>query len=214
MEKMLAAAVAGILSLLALADASATIVSGAVTGGTAQTAGGAFVKLTPPLSNPFGPPNTVGLDTFQSPNLYGFDELQNVTLAGPLSVDVGISPIAAGTIVSSHYILFDPGPLQHVVGTVDFDADVVGILTSVSDLGASDFLADPQVTYLNPGGRGLSVGDSVTISGARQIRFDTTASSPGDYVRVLTSATPEPDTDELLILAFGGLAAFVRRRGR
>jgi len=33
---------------------------------------------------------------------------------------------------------------------------------------------------------GLEPGDAVTISGARQLLFDTTASTPGGYVRVLT----------------------------
>jgi hypothetical protein len=52
--------------------ATATITGGDVTGGTAQAAGGTFAKLAVPLVNPFGLPNSVGNDTFQSPNLYGF----------------------------------------------------------------------------------------------------------------------------------------------
>ena len=197
--------------------AAATIIGGTVTGGTAQTAGGTFVKLTLPLSNPFGTPDSVGDDNFQSPNLFGFDESQNILLAAPLLVDVGTSPIPAGTTVASHYIFFDPGPTQHVIGTVDFDADVLAIITSTGHLASSDFLANTGVNYLNPGNRGLEAGDSVTISGARQILFDTTASSPGDYVRVLTafsptaSAAPEPGG---LILLGGGLAALAGLRGR
>jgi hypothetical protein len=72
--------------------ATAEIIGGTVTGGTALVAGGTFVKLSVPLSNPFGPPNSVGNDTFQSPNLFGFDEDQNILLAAPLTVDVGSSP--------------------------------------------------------------------------------------------------------------------------
>ena len=86
--------------------ATAEIIGGTVTGGTALVAGGTFVKLSVPLSNPFGPPNSVGNDTFQSPNLFGFDEDQNILLAAPLTVDVGSSPIPAGTLVASHYIFF------------------------------------------------------------------------------------------------------------
>ena len=97
--------------------AMATITGGDVTGGTAQTAGGTFVELTVPLANPFGPPNSVGSDTFQSPNLYGFDEDQNIFLTAPLVVDVGGSPIPAGSIVASHYVFFDPGPSEHVIAT-------------------------------------------------------------------------------------------------
>ena len=59
-------------------------------------------------------------------------------------------------------------------------------MTSTATLAASDFLANTGVNYLNPGARGLEPGDSVTINGPKQILFDTFASSPGDYVRVLT----------------------------
>jgi hypothetical protein len=201
--------------------AAATIIGGTVTGGTAQTAGGVFVKLTVPLSNPFGPPDSVGNDNFQSPNLYGFDEDQNILLTAPLTVNVGASPIPAGTTVASHYIFFDPGPSLHVIGTVDFDSDVLAIITSTADLAASDFLANTGVNYLNPGNRGLEAGDSVTINGARQILFDTFASSPGDYVRVLTafsptasptSLAPEPGGLTLLASGLAALAALLGRR--
>jgi hypothetical protein len=193
-----------LLALTVSVPATATIIGGSVTGGTAQTAGGTFVKLTVPLSNPFGPPNSVGNDNFQSPNLFGFDENQNILLAAPLTVDVGTSPIPAGSTVASHYIFFDPGPSLHIIGTVDFDSNVLAIITSTSNLAASDFLANTDVNYLNPGARGLEAGDSVTINGPRQILFDTFASSPGDYVRVLTTfspaaaAVPEPGSVALL----------------
>jgi len=197
--------------------ATATIISGTVTGGTAQTAGGTFVKLTVPLANPFGPPNSLGNDNFQSPNLYGFDEDQNILLTAPLTVDVGASPIPDGTVVASHYIFFDPGPTLHVIGTVNFDSQVVGIITSTGPLAASDFLATTGVNYLSTAASGLEPGDSVTISGPQQILFDTFASSPGDYVRVLTLFSPAPASapePEALPLLGGGLLVAASLLGR
>jgi hypothetical protein len=208
------------LAVLVTLPATATIIGGTVTGGTAQSAGGTFVKLTPPLPNPMGAPNSVGNNTFQSPNLYGFDEDQNIVLSAALSVDVGSSPLPAGTTVASHYIFFDPGPVQSMIGTVDFNSDVLALITSTTNLANSDFLANTGVNYLNPGARGLEGGqDSVTISGPRQILFNVVASSPGDYIRVLTTFSPpdeivipEPGSTALLGLGLSGLAVLSLRR--
>jgi hypothetical protein len=195
--------------LLMATAANATVISGLVTGGTAFGAGGTFIKLTVPLGNPFGPPNSVGDDTFQSPNLYAFDEDQNVTVVADLDTDDGVSPILAGTIVASHYVFFDPGPTQSIIGAVNFDSKVLAVISSTGKLLASDYLANTGVNYLNPAARGLEAGDSVTINllDDHQILFDTTASTPGDYVRVLTEYSPGavPARGILTLLA-GGLA--------
>lgn len=208
-------------------QAGATITGGNVTSGGP---GAMFVKLTVPLtgSSPF---NTVGNDNFQDPNLYGFDESQNILLVAPLDVDIladgmggemGSGSLGAGTTAASHYIFFDPTS-GLVEGTVEFDSNILGIISSESgtmNLSESDFLANTGVNYANPGLRGLESNDSVMITGLRQITVDFSASTPGDYIRVLTAfspgardhAVPEPVTATLGALGMGALAMATRRR--
>lgn len=205
------------LALGLAAPAAGTIIGGSIDSGGV---GATFIKLGVPFTSS-NPDNTVGQNNFQSVHLYGFDEDQNVALGAPLVVDVvpgGPTTLAAGTIVASHYVFFDPAS-GSIDGRVDFDADVIAIITGTARLLASDFLGSAGVTYLNPSARGLESGDAVTLSGARQIAFRTTASSPGDYVRVLTAfspgAVPEPGTIALLaIAAVAGLGFVLRRTTR
>lgn len=213
--------VSAVAIMISVMPAMATVIGGAVAVGSA---GAKFIKLSIPLPNPVGPPNSVGQDTFELPNLYAFDEDQNIKLKSNLRTDVGKSPIAAGTVVASHYVFFDPGPSQLILGTVDFDSRIVAIITSTGNLAASDFLANTGVHYLNPEARGLEPGDSASISGPNQITFDTRASSPGDYVRVLTefsprakritSLRPETRDDTAKLLRPDGIAMDVDRRKR
>jgi uncharacterized protein with beta-barrel porin domain len=181
-----------LVSLIALfgSSAEATVTGGAVVA-TSGTTKGVFVKLSVPLKNPYGPANSVGENTFESPNLYAFDEDQNINLKAPLATDVGTNPIPAGKIVASHYVFFDPGPATEVFGVVEFDSRVIAIITATGTLAASDFLANTGVHYLNPSARGLEPEDYVAISGPNQITFSTRASNPGDYVRVLTEFSPK-----------------------
>ncbi|MGA8143978.1 MAG: PEP-CTERM sorting domain-containing protein [Candidatus Acidiferrales bacterium] len=205
------------LALTSAGAARADIVGGAVTGGTAQTAGGVFVALTTPLMNLFGTPDSVGNDNFQSPNLFAFNEAQNFTLTAPLVLDSG--SIAAGTIVSSQYVFFDPGPGKRVIGTVDFGSDILAIITRTGTLVTSDFLGASGVNYVNTTNRGLEAGDSVTLNGPSEILVDVFASSPGDYVRVITAGTtatatvPEPSSIVLVGVGLGAsLVGLTRRR--
>ncbi|MBP6900207.1 MAG: PEP-CTERM sorting domain-containing protein [Burkholderiaceae bacterium] len=197
------------LGLVGTGMAGATIVSGTVTSAT-----GSFVKLSVPLTGST-PANTVGNNNFNQPNLYGFDESQNTTLTAALVPDQGAA-LAAGTTVASHYIFFDPTS-GALTGTVTFDANVLAVLSSTATLLATDYLANTGVTYLNPTLRGLEAVDSVGFSG-NQITVNLTASSPGDYIRVLTAfspgAVPEPGSLALAGLALTGLIAASRRRRR
>ena len=198
-------------ALLSTPGASrAAILSGTVTGGTAKTLGGTFVKLGAPLGNPFSPTNSVGMDNFESPNLFGFDETSGVVLTAPLAIDVGGTTLPAGTRLASHYVFFDPEnqtPNTSLAGTVSFDADILGIVTSTSNLYASDFLSNPGVNYLHPSARGFEAGDLASITGPRQVSFNLSAGTPGDYIRVLTAMPPVavPEPGSIALVGIGGI---------
>ncbi|MCC7374743.1 MAG: hypothetical protein IT581_08805 [Verrucomicrobiales bacterium] len=174
-------------------EAEATVVGGLVTGGVSVSRGGVFQKLHPPLPSRTGAPNTVGKDTFNDANLYAFDEGQNIVL-GPEAFPLDIVPtnrpkvLPGGSVVSSHFVFFDPSN-GDVVGHIDFDADIIGVLENVEHQTATDPLVRTDVIYLDPKLRGIETAhDEVRIDpeNPRRLLVEFHASSPGDYVRVLT----------------------------
>ncbi|KQI71858.1 hypothetical protein AN191_10415 [Loktanella sp. 5RATIMAR09] len=160
--------------------AQATITGGGI---VQQDADGEFVKLD--TATPF----TVGEDNFNTDNLYGFDENQNIVLEAPLRVDIGDPDgiLPAGTEVASHYVFFDSYDSEHI-GFVDFDAPILGIAASEQTMAASDFLANTSVTYVSKRLRGLERGDLVWIDKDDPARLWVfwAGWSPGDYIRVFT----------------------------
>lgn len=188
-------------------ESFATITGGSVTGGSAFTAGGTFLNESPaPISSPSGlcALNSVGANCHQTPDLWGFDEDQNIIVPAPLAVDDitgdGVVDVGAtlptGSTVASHYIWFDPGPTQRIVGCVEFDAPIVATIFLTTNLAGSDFLANTGVNYLNPGLRGFEQPpDFATFSG-NEVCVDFRAANPGDYFRVLTDFSPAADGDD------------------
>ncbi|WP_299406069.1 VPLPA-CTERM sorting domain-containing protein [uncultured Roseobacter sp.] len=203
MKKLLAIGVFAVVA--ATHSVSAAVVDGLVTSGA-----GSFEEIVDTTGL------TVGQNNQQSDNLFAFNEAQNVKLTSDLSTDMGGS-ISAGTVVSSHYVFFDP-VRGFQEGFVDFDSPILAVITSLGALTLSDFLGDPEVTYLSPALRGLESGDSVGIDPGIGTRLlvDWFASSPGDYVRVITegelAVVPVPASGLLLLGGLGMIVVARRRR--
>lgn len=171
--------IAAMLGCLAF-PAAATVLDGEI---VRQNGNGKFVKLDPTKAF------SVGNDTFDDPNLYAFDEDQNILLKEPIKVDFGghDGVIAADTVVASHYVFFDSLNGIHV-GYVDFDAPVLGVAAYQDTMAATDFLANTAVTYISTELRGLEPGEVVWVDEDDPFRLWVywAGSSPGDYVRVFT----------------------------
>lgn len=195
----------GAALLLGATAAGAAVVGGSVTGGSA--APGTFQLLTPPFA--------VGQNNQQDNHtLYAFDEQQSVVLPGNLVLSQG-GPLAAGTRVASHGIVFDPRNRRTLEGFVTFDRPILGIIWGSGALQATDALFGlPGISYNNPDARGLERRDRPGTSFAGNLLSidDWKASSPGDNIRVLTAAVPEPATWGMMILGFGLVGLSARRR--
>ena len=169
----------------------------------------------------------------QNPNegiLLVWNEVQNFVLTEDLLVDrvadetlpfvtaVGNDfLIAAGTIVSSHYVQWDPGngSETRVDAALLFDSDIFAFISDDQNLFDSDFLGVPGIDYSDFGLRGIEAGDS-TVFGQDFTRVDISwrASSPGDWDRIITAfspAAPEPASFLMLLCGLAGLTLLRQR---
>jgi hypothetical protein len=218
--KFARACLMGVAAFLAAFQAHATIIGGGVTFG-----GGNWIFINDPSGL------SVGADDFDDLHLRGFNEDQNIAVGSAVSAfsswnwnnattsGTTAVNIANGTEVASHYIVFDPLNSATIEAYVEFDAAVLAIIVGTSTLNQTDTLINNSVTYKNPNLRGLeNWQDWVRIDplDSNRIRLHFSASTPGDYIRVLTQhsplAAPEPAISILLVLglAFTGFAS--RRR--
>ncbi len=171
-------------------------------------------------------------DTGVNRRIHGWNELQNVRLQQDITVDI-VNPgfyggpftsanatIAAGTMVSSHLLYFDPLRSTQRQAEFTFDSDIIGIIV-LSDIPGndrflnSDFLGNPLTAY--PGAhfnlRGVEFGpETMTLSADRRtLHVCLVASDPGDQVRVITRCdVPEPAS--ALLGLVGLIGAVVGRR--
>lgn len=181
------------------------------------------------------PPNPI----VQDPNngkLLAWDEVQNYTLLSDLRVDrvfdelasfITTAPggdfyIKAGTVVSSHYLQWDPGhgSAGSVKATIELDSQVFAFITDDQNLFNSDAaLGLPGLDYADFGLRGLEDTDITQFSG-QNTYINWGANSPGDWTRLITAYSPTATTNtgnpvpepSTVVLLGSGLAMMVGYR--
>jgi hypothetical protein len=182
-------------------------VTGGLTGGTAFINGGTVQIIAPPAA--------VGEDNFNDDTVRVFAERQRLLLTSPLSIDVVAGTIAAGTVVSSYTINFDPANRGSAQGSVTFNGPILGlIITQANWINSNSVLGAPGTTYFSPAEVGLELGDIVSFAG-NSVGFSFEDSSPGDSIRVITAAVvPEPASWMMMLIGFGMISAALRRKQR
>lgn len=163
--------------------------------------------------------------------LIGWDEVQNHTLTSDLWVNRIADPsasfvgfdlergyfIKAGTVVSSHYFQWDASNGSSTVNArMSFDSEIFAFITSDANLFDSDkFLGLDGYDYANFGLRGLENEDTTNFAPSGDnslVDIKWTASSPGDWTRLITAYSPaaeipEPSSFALLALGLFGLSS-------
>lgn len=182
------------------------------------------------------PSSLVGNAT-ESTQMFVYQERQDLLLPSTVLVNLASSgtyapvtpnpaatlPIATGTTVTSYLFHLDPPGtnLATIATTVTFDGDILGIITSLSGLTATDaILGAIGTTYETVlGQRGMepgssAVGDSLNVSANLRTLSLNFGATTIDEIRVLVAPSnhaPEPGTMALLS---GGLLALARLRRR
>lgn len=182
LSRFLLAAVS-LLALLAAPRADAGIISGPIL---------------------MGPPPVLGPDVIGDAQFYAFHEKQNVVLDRKLKLGkmkrAGVRKKAApkvklerGTLVSSHYLLYDPAEVVRQSITIEFDSEILGVAMKGKKLKKTDFLGLDEVEYKSFRRRGKESRDRYEISAdGRSITIHFQANHPGDYIRIITAGSLKP----------------------
>ncbi|MEQ8958437.1 MAG: PEP-CTERM sorting domain-containing protein [Coleofasciculus sp. C2-GNP5-27] len=197
----------------------------AIIGGSAilENKGGEVVELE--ILDP--PPSRVELNAINSLNVLGFNEKQNVILPQDILADdrfdlskESTSPndvlIPTGTLVSSHFIFFDPPTANRRVrwsGQVTFDQEIIGIVARRNAHRDTNGILGLEDTSYNLGGLGLDIVpvdrlEDIVSFEDNVLSFSITTGSTGlDPVRVITAASPvTPAVPEPLTILGSGIA--------
>jgi hypothetical protein len=131
--------------------------------------------------------------------------------------------IPAGTLLDSYLLFVDPpsGTEGYDNSAITFDTKIVGVFGTPSSLTATNFLGLPGQAYSAwDDTTGLDNDNEQAVLSADffTARFaQLTASSPGDYVRIVTLARPSdviPEPATMTLLGSGLALAAVARRLR
>jgi hypothetical protein len=155
------------------------------------------------------PPTTLGPNPFGQDRVVAFYEQQNITLGK--SVDLGrkvgkkiakakgsrdaksARTVAEGTLVSSHYVAYDPASVKRASVTVTFDSEILGVVVGDQRLAATDFLGADGVDYKSFRYRTREWRDKYKISkDGKSITLKFRANTPGDHFRIITAGTGTP----------------------
>ena len=179
------------------------------------------------------PPNPVVPDPNDG-TLLVWNEVQNLTLTSALRVDRvfdslapfindlgnGEFEIVAGTVISSHYIQWDPGndSSNRVVAYLDADAQTYAVIASDQNFSASDALLGlTGVDYGTFSNRSLEANDITNFNTATLV-LSWEASSPGEWARLITGYSAVADVPvppgAAMVASLLPMAMLIKRRRR
>ena len=225
--------VTSLIALLALAlfvsQANGTIMS--VSGPNSTGAGSAGGTAPAIIAAP-----SDALDDFVvNTGMEGFDEAQDVTTSVAYTMDSGV--LAAGSFVDSHMIFLNSegNPrIDHIRVVWTFANPILGVMSNRNgsfEAASTGELGNPLTNYTvgaagqippfaargleSNNGTGWTTGDGYAILDPFTLRVSMAVTEPGDWIRVVTAAVPEPGSIvvwSLIGLTFAGIGWRRRRK--